>query len=989
MDARFCDNPLVTGEPHVIFYAGIPLRIGPDRLPRGTLCVIDHHPRTLSAEVVADLQRMARQVEYHLEHRSRAFVLETALEAKVHYTAREELLTKVAAQLPGMVYQFLMEPSGAACFPYSSDGIQAIYGFSAREVESSAQAVIDRIHPDDRPQVMESIAASAESMTHWTCEYRYLHPSCQTLWLLGQSSPERRPDGAVLWHGFITDISQFKRMAEYSRQQAELVRLATTTAGLGMWIYDVATAQLIWDQRMHEMYGYAKGETNGLYEDWASRLHPEDLQRAEAELRASMASGEDFRSQFRLLLPDGSIRHIAASAAVTMSGNGSPIAMVGANLDISEQIVREERLTKALADQQRSSAEANRARDMAEEAGRAKSDFLAIMSHEIRTPMNGVIGMANLLAKTPLKPDQREHLDTILTCGEGLLTLINDILDFSKIEAGKITLEQIPFSLQRVAEEVALLISSQSHERDIEMDFQVPADFPMQVLGDPVRVRQVILNLVSNAYKFTKRGTVTLQLETVAVHVDQLRFAIVVRDTGLGMTARQLAHIGEPFTQADATTTRRFGGTGLGLTICKRLIALMGGSLSVVSELGRGSVFRVELALAIAPESALAPAMPSLAGCQVLCLDEQASNLRVMQDLCESWHMQVVTFTSAQGLMEHLRTHRELPSVVLTDHEMPGIDGVMLCKLLRAEPRFAQVPVVIGSSNSDRARREVANLDHLAVIEKPLRASQLLEAICRVLSMRVPPSDQLPIIAKPRHLERVLVVDDSRINRRLASLMLREYVTQVDLAENGLEAVQMTATTAYDGVLMDCQMPEMDGYQATAAIRQREIAAGRSRLIIIALTAHALTGVRERCLGAGMDGYLTKPLREDALVQVLRDHFPVSESANIHESLSEYLDPETAIQVAEAVLDDWPTCIDQLRAAHANGDRTTIARLAHRMRGSAASLDQNDVFRACQHLEEQAKRDPPLALDAQVQECCTRVELAVEQFRELLKSVRP
>ena len=522
------------------------------------------------------------------------------------------------------------------------------------------------------------------------------------------------------------------------------------------------------------------------------------------------------------------------------------------------------------------------AKEKAEEATRAKSQFLANMSHEIRTPMNGVIGASDLLGETELTPAQREYLQMISQSAESLLHLINDILDFSKIEAGRLELENAPFHLRDELADTMQAFAGRATEKGLELACHVAFDVPDNLMGDRHRLRQVLVNLVGNALRFTEKGEVLLDVRAIRRAGRHVGLDFRVSDTGTGIALDKQKMIFEAFSQADASFTRRYGGTGLGLSIASQLVMLMGGRLEVESQAGKGSTFRFslpfELAEQVAPsEQAL---QPSLHGLPVLVVDDNETNRRILEEMLRGWGMRPHT---AESGTHALATLRRMVSagrpykLVLLDMIMPVMDGLAVADAIRGEAELGNPGIIMLSSahKDDVARRaEAIGINHFLL--KPVRQSELLETIFAVLGVTADEATlpSVPVEHEVRPLK-VLVAEDNAVNQRLAQRLLERRGHEATIVGDGAEAVTALSNGSFDLVLMDVQMPNMDGFQATAAIRQREKETGH-HIPIIAMTAHAMRGDKERCLAAGMDGYVSKPLRSEDFYAAIESHWDVA-----------------------------------------------------------------------------------------------------------------
>ncbi|HRI09542.1 MAG TPA: response regulator, partial [Nannocystaceae bacterium] len=703
---------------------------------------------------------------------------------------------------------------------------------------------VSSVHPEDRERTQIAYLRAVRARVPFRVEIRVRRADGSHGWLIAAGAPIFGGDGEFA--GFIgsaLDVDAWRQAARVSRRFFDLSPDILCVVGLDGRLRGVNTA-------FERTLGYAQDRLVGL--GVHELLHPDDVPGALEILRHLAAAEQVSNFEVRMRARDGAFRWLQWNAVAV----AEDAAIYAAARDVTER----RDAVVAL----------EHARAAAETATRTKSEFLARVSHEIRTPMNGVIGMTGLLLDTTLTGPQREYAETIRKSASALLTLINDILDFSKIEAGRLTIEPVPFDLALTLDEVTDLLAPRAIERGVEFIVHLAPDTPRHLIGDAGRIRQVLLNLADNALKFTEAGHVFINVSAVELGERPVRVRFAVHDTGIGIPSEVQAQLFEPFFQADTGLSRRHGGTGLGLAICRQLVHLMGGTIAVESSCGQGSTFTFTLPMEVDSTPRLESRQPSeLAGLRALVVDDHRINRWMLREQLLALGMAPTICGGGEVALELMRRAAESEQpfrVALIDEEMPGMDGAELARTIGEEPAFAGTMLVMLVGHGRPPRR--ASADVIAYLSKPVRLVALRETLT---SLRLEHADApSPESARPslhrRFRGRVLVVEDNAINQRVASLMLERLGCRVDVAADGREALDMVGQIPYDLIFMDCQMPEMDGFEATRAIRRGE---AERRLPIAAMTAHALPDDRRRCIDAGMDEYLSKPVQLGELLRVV------------------------------------------------------------------------------------------------------------------------
>ncbi|HSZ10016.1 MAG TPA: response regulator [Steroidobacteraceae bacterium] len=668
-------------------------------------------------------------------------------------------------------------------------------------------------------------------------------------------------------------LDNFKREAERKVAEEQLrftdarLKRATHGANDGLWELDVGTREMWVSPRFAEMFGFEQQEFLGVRQTFFDIVHAEDVAHLREAIERSIHEGAAVDVEVRAKTRAGELRWYRVRGALERDAAGKPLTVSGSQRDINQR----QQYALALLE----------ATETAAAASKAKSQFLANMSHEIRTPMNGVIGMIELLLETPLNPMQLDYAETVRDSASALLTVINDILDYSKVEAGKLDLELLDMDMRDTVEDVARLLAIQAHAKGLEVIALIDPSLPNLVHGDAGRLRQVLLNLGGNAVKFTQKGEVSIECKVV--HKDEQGVVVrcEIRDTGIGIPAARVNALFTAFTQVDASTTRRFGGTGLGLSIVKRLVELMGGEVGVSSVEGGGSTFWFTARLGVALDTPMArPAPIALRGQRIIVVDDNTTNRKVLMGQLSLCGMDAVCASSADealSLMRHAAAAGRPFEVALLDHQMPGCDGATLGTTIQTEEALRGARLILLTSSGQRGDgRLFSELGFAGYLLKPVTHRDLTDCLTMVLGTQAEGWRMAtqPIVTRHalrsqrvREVRHILLAEDNLVNQKVACRILEKLGFRVDVAPDGQAAFNAWQSGRYDLILMDCQMPVMDGYETTRRIRDHE--AGEKHIPIIALTAHAMKGADNECRAAGMDDYLSKPIDREQLQQAM------------------------------------------------------------------------------------------------------------------------
>ncbi len=863
------------------------------------------------------------------------------LEEKLRYATESLNIAQTAAGLA--TFDFNFGGNARIC----SDNFHALLGIPGSTPLDDLNLLVSRVHPDDVARMRSAPVNTTVEEPSYRCEYRVMLDGGGERWIGERATVSHGKSGEVVRiTGAIVDISDLKHTeAALDAIKGRFERAWRGTQD-GPWEVDLATNKPWIGQRLEEMLGYGPGELSVSRERLKELTHPDDRDNVKMTVDNHLQHRAVYDVELRVMHKAGHYEWLRSRANAERAADGTPLRMAGSMQLITDR----KRAEQATLD----------AKLAAEAANRAKSNFLANVSHEIRTPMNGVIGMAQILSETTLDITQREYVDIIRGSAKALLSLINDVLDLSKIEADRLELEHVEFDLRDVIYETVAAMALQSAMKGIELIVNIGTGMPVLVRGDPGRLRQIIMNLIGNAVKFTHEGYVVLDATGTLADNGRMSLRIEVTDTGIGIPADRLDRLFKTFSQIDSSTTRHYGGTGLGLSIVKRLVELMDGEVNVSSEPGRGSNFWVTIVIDTLEQQ---PHREPLGlGRRILIVDDLIASRRSLAEKLSLARFDTVSVAGVDAAMEVLAKDAAF-DLVLADELMPMKGGLDLLSLLRTDPRLNTLPFVLLSLFG--AEQDAAQWPHRpdAVGLKPIRAAALTTLIDRILTGDMTPETSVSpsLQASPTLCgHRILLVEDNPVNQRVAQHLLQKLAADVTLANNGAEALERLAEACFDAVLMDCQMPVMDGFTATRRIRELERLGGRGkRLPIIALTANVMSEDRESCIAAGMDAHLGKPIEPAQLVDCLARYLkPNPRPAEVDLSALRELtggDAEFERELAETFISSGDKCLAEIIAALSVNDFDTIGKRAHSLKGASANIRASGLAAAASSLESAAR----------------------------------
>ena len=934
--------------------------------------------------------------------------------------------------------------TGERCF---SDETYCILGLPVGS-PLSFEGYTQCIHPDDFQAIQDVWSNPDIKHTSVELEYRLIRPSGEIRIVHEYSVYKYDEDGQIrslatmilditerkeAEDGLQLELAERRRVEEALHESESILSGAQQIAHIGTWTYNLKNWEFRWSDEVNRILDLP-AEKPLSYSDFSRYVHPDDYHKIARAWNGLIKENSSGEVEYRIVRPSGEIRYIHEYIVIHTDASGQFESSASLLQDVTERKQAEDELKAINLQLEKTIARANEMTAQAEMANVAKSEFLANMSHEIRTPMNGVIGMTGLLLDTELSVEQLQYARIVRSSGEALMGLINDILDFSKIEAGKLDLETLDFDLRTTLEDTAELLAVKAREKGLELVCLVDPEVPVLLRGDPGRLRQIFVNLGGNAVKFTHKGAVSLHASLEAETEQQATLRFVVTDTGIGIPRNKQQMLFTPFTQVDGSTTRKYGGTGLGLSISKQLVELMGGAIGLESKTGMGSTFWFTAVFEKQPagQSPEVAPLADLTGIRVLVVDDHAINRLLVMSLLKTWGCRFDEVADGKAALERMQeavAGKDPYRIALLDMHMPGMDGAELGRRIKESPGTSDTLLIMMTSLGERG--DIARLAAIGFggyLTKPLRQTQLRDCMAMVLGrvqmLRAATASDLvtrhTVSEARKRRTRILVAEDNATNQLVALKILEKLGYRADAVADGREALAALRDIPYDLVLMDCQMPEMDGFETTRSIRSANSAVRNHTVTIIAMTAHAMQGDRERCLEAGMDDYLSKPVEPAQLAAVLERWLPDSEPENEKleiaiakataekqeagkksaENKNAEIPSKSAIfdrdaflsrlmndegmarVIIEGFLADMPVQIELLAKAVAAADSTAAGQQAHKIKGAAANMAAEALRAAAAQTEQAGNTKNDKVLPGLLHE----IERCFKELKEAMKS---
>jgi PAS domain S-box-containing protein len=866
---------------------------------------------------------------------------------------------------------FALDASGDGIwewYPVSGETVYSrpwleMLGYKQNELKSIDSEWSSKLHPEDTERVITEInkvIKTQEFGDSFAHEYRFKNKEGNYLWILNRGKiVERNAKGeGIRLVGTHTNITELKQKEQLLKVNEARLSLAVKGVGIGIWDWDIVLDKLTWDDQMFALYGVNKNDFTNAYEAWVNGVHEADKARGDEEIQMAIKGVKDFNTEFRVQYADGKIRYIKALATVLRDNEGNAVRMIGTNWDTTKE---------------KEAAEQIVAREAAEKANQAKSEFLANMSHEIRTPLNSVIGFTDLLKKTPLSIVQQQYVNSANISGHTLLGIINDILDFSKIEAGMLELDIIKSDMVQLFEESIDIVKFVAAEKDIEILLDVDLSMPRFANVDTIRFKQILANLLSNAIKFTLKGEVELKVRYKALDGDQGKLSVSVRDTGIGINKEQRTKLFKSFSQADSSTTRKFGGTGLGLVISQLIAEKMGATIKVKSTIGVGTVFYFDITTRFEAGKKLdSTKIKGVKRC--LIIDDNANNQTIMKQMLKHWQIESECCESGFEAMKIIEQPEPF-DLIICDYNMPYINGIETIRMLQNKLKLSieQQPVILLHSSIDNLQldKECLELGIRFRLSKPVKSNDLFNYLTNLyrdnttsFGRKINEASKVDTIYEG---VKILIAEDVFLNMLLIKAMLYDlgFTNEIIEARTGIEAVEKYQKMSPDLILMDVHMPELDGISATKKIREIESLTGNN-IPIIALTAGALKEEQQKCFANGMNDFLTKPLVPEKILEMLNKYLKKEEHTNellpndeseielhlaYHELENLFKNKSILKELLITTLNDLTTLILALEKACKEKNLGMVSEIAHKIKGSTSFMRLTILYKIAEKIE--------------------------------------